>query len=265
MLPYRGFFKEAQRRLKTARIGDFNLNERFLRAEMLLGKEAMLKLQNSSVAVFGLGGVGSWCAEALCRSGVGEIALIDQDTVSESNINRQLCAVFSSIGKTKAEVMAARLLDINPDVRVIPIVSRYEASTRDMFFNFDYDYIVDCIDLVACKLDLIETAISRGIPIVSALGAGNKTDASRLRLTDISKTEGCPFARVVRKELRKRGIYHLPVVFSDEPAIKPEEVEEPPPGRRQIPGSLVWVTATAGMLLCSHVVMQLADAAAEKL
>lgn len=224
---------------------------------MLLGKDALEKLKNSSVAVFGLGGVGSWCAEALCRSGIGEIALIDQDTVGESNINRQLCAVSSSIGKDKALVMAERLLDINPDVKAIPIVSRYEASTRESFFNTHYDYIVDCIDLVSCKTDLIETALCRGIPIVSALGAGNKADASRLRLADISKTEGCPLARVMRRELRKRGIYHIPVVFSDEPPMKPEEAEEPPPGRRQIPGSLVWVTATAGMLLCSHVVMQL--------
>ena len=234
------------------------MNDRFLRAEMLLGAEAMSKLQNSSVAVFGLGGVGSWCAEALCRSGIGEIALIDMDTVSESNINRQLCAAYSTIGKAKAEVMAMRLLDINPDVKVIPIVARYEASTRDMFFSAQYDYIVDCIDLVSCKLDLIETALSRGIPIVSALGAGNKTDASRLRITDISKTEACPLARVVRKELRIRGINHLPVVYSDELSVKPETSEEPPPGRRSVPGSLVWVTATAGMLLCSHVVMQLA-------
>ena len=235
------------------------MNERFIRAEMLLGAEAMKKLQNSRVAVFGLGGVGSWCAEALCRSGIGEITLIDQDTVSESNINRQLCATYSSIGKSKAEAMAERLLDINPDVIAIPIAARYEALTRDMFFNTDYDYIVDCIDLVSCKIDLIETAQNRGIPIISALGAGNKTDAERLCITDISKTEACPLARVVRKELRKRGIYHLPVVYSDELAAKPERAEEPPPGRRSIPGSLVWVTATAGMLLCSHVVMQLTN------
>lgn len=233
------------------------MTERFLRTEMLLGCDAMEKLKNSSVAVFGLGGVGSWCAEALCRSGVGEITLIDQDTVGESNINRQLCATYSSLGKAKADVMAARLLDINPDVKVHPIVARYESSTRDMFFSSRYDYIIDCIDLVACKLDLIETAKNYGIPIISALGAGNKTRAEAFKITDISKTEGCPLARVVRKELRKRGINHLPVVYSDELALKPESAEEPPPGRRSIPGSLVWVTATAGMLLCSHVVTQL--------
>lgn len=234
------------------------MSERFLRTEMLLGGQAMEKLKNSSVAVFGLGGVGSWCAEGLCRAGVGEITLIDQDTVGESNINRQLVATYSALGKTKAEVMATRLLDINPEVIATPIVARYEADTREQFFGTHYDYIVDCIDLVSCKLDLIETAMIRGIPIISALGAGNKANAEALRITDISKTENCPLARVVRKELHKRGINHLPVVFSNELAIKPQDAEEdPPPGRRSIPGSLVWVTATAGMLLCSHVVMAL--------
>ena len=235
------------------------MSERFLRTEMLLGRQAMEKLKNSKVAVFGLGGVGSWCAEALCRAGVGEITLIDQDTVGESNINRQLVASYSAIGKTKAEVMAARLKDINPEVIATPIVARYEAETREQFFSTHYDYIADCIDLVSCKLDLIETAISRDIPIISALGAGNKANAEALQITDISKTENCPLARVVRKELHKRGINHLPVVFSNELAIKPEDAEEPPPGRRSVPGSLVWVTATAGMLLCSHIVLNLIE------
>ena len=233
------------------------MSERFLRTEMLLGVQAMEKLKNSKVAVFGLGGVGSWCAEGLCRAGVGEITLIDHDTVGESNINRQLVATYSALGKPKAEVMAARLLDINPEVIAKPIVARYEADTREQFFGTHYDYIVDCIDLVSCKLDLIETAIARDIPIISALGAGNKANAEALQITDISKTENCPLARVVRKELNKRGIKHLPVVFSNELALKPEDAEEPPPGRRSIPGSLVWVTATSGMLLCSHVVTEL--------
>ena len=230
------------------------MSERFLREEMLLGSDAMEKLKNSSVAVFGLGGVGSWCAEALCRSGIGEITLIDQDTVGESNINRQLCATYSKIGKAKADVMSERLLDINPEVIVHPIRAHYEAATRDQFFTQHYDYIVDCIDLVACKLDLIETSIQLGIPIISALGAGNKMNPEAFTITDISKTEGCPLARVIRKELRNRGIIHLPVVFSNEIPLKPDDAEEPPPGRRSVPGSLVWVTATAGMLLCSHVV-----------
>ncbi|MBP8641106.1 MAG: tRNA threonylcarbamoyladenosine dehydratase [Oscillospiraceae bacterium] len=233
------------------------MSERFLRTEMLLGKQAMEKLKNSKVAVFGLGGVGSWCAEALCRAGVGEITLIDQDIVGESNINRQLVATYSSLGRAKADAMVSRLRDINPEVVAIPIVAHYDAETREKFFCTHYDYIADCIDLVACKLDLIETAITRGIPIVSALGAGNKANAEALRITDISKTENCPLARIVRKELHKRGINHLPVVFSNELAMKPEDAESPPPGRRSIPGSLVWVTATAGMLQASHIVMSL--------
>jgi len=237
------------------------MSERFLRTEMLLGSDAMAKLSRSRVAVFGLGGVGSWCAEGLCRAGVGTLVLIDQDTVGESNINRQLCATYSALGRTKAEVMAARLLDINPELTAIPLVARYEAATREQFFEMPFDYIVDCIDLVACKLDLIETALSRNIPIISALGAGNKTNAEALQITDISKTENCPLARVVRKELGKRGIRHLPVVYSNELALKPQEVEAPPPGRRSVPGSLVWVTATAGMLLCAHVVQQLIETA----
>ena len=233
------------------------MSERFLREEMLFGAPAMEKLRGSSVIVFGLGGVGSWCAEGLARAGVGSLTLVDQDTAGESNVNRQLCALTSTFGQPKAEIMAARVRDINPDCAVRALVARYEAGTREQFFDRRYDYIVDCIDLVACKLDLVETARRLAIPIISALGAGNKKNAEALTLTDIAKTEGDPLARVVRKELRKRGIRHLPVVYSAEPAMRPEDVEEPPPGRRSVPGSLVWVTATAGMLLCSHVVLAL--------
>lgn len=233
------------------------MSERFLREEMLFGPEAMEKLRQSSVIVFGLGGVGSWCAEGLARAGIGALTLVDQDTAGESNVNRQLCALSSTVGQAKAEIMAARVRDINPDIDVRPLVSRYEAETRGLFFDRHYDFVVDCIDLVSCKVDLIETSQRLSIPIVSALGAGNKKNAEALTLTDISKTEGDPLARVVRKELRKRGITHLPVVFSAEPAMKPADAEEPPPGRRSVPGSLVWVTATAGMLLCSHVVLSL--------
>lgn len=223
---------------------------------MLLGAEAMEKLKSSHVAVFGLGGVGSWCAEALARSGVGSITLIDRDFVSRSNINRQLCAVESSIGRGKAETVRARLLEINPDINVTAICGHYDASHREDFFA-DYDFIADCIDLVSCKVDLIRTAIERGIPIVSALGTGNKCDATRLTICDIKKTSGCPLARIVRKELRAIGIEHHDVVFSPEEAMEPEQTEAPPPGRRSVPGSLVWVPATAGMLLCQHIVMKL--------
>lgn len=232
------------------------MNERNIRTWMLLGDEAMNKLSRSHVAVFGLGGVGSWCAEALARSGVGALTLVDADTVSESNINRQLCALTSTLGKPKAEVVRQRLLDINPELKVNAIAGLYDAEHRDEFFA-DYDYIVDAIDLVSCKLDLIETAKGRGIPIVSALGTGNKCDASRLTLGDIKKTSGCPLARVVRKELRQRGIEHLDVVFSTEEGMKAMQPEAPPPGRRSVPGSLVWVPASAGLLLCQHVVSAL--------
>lgn len=233
------------------------MSKRFLREEMLFGPAAMEILRRSSVIVFGLGGVGSWCAEGLARAGIGSLTLVDQDTADESNINRQLCALNSTLGTPKAEIMAARVCDINPEIDVRALVARYEAQSRERFFDRRYDYIVDCIDLVSCKVDLIETARRLDIPIISALGAGNKKNAEMLTVTDISKTAGDPLARVVRKELRKRGIEHLPVVFSGEQAIKPADAETPPPGRRSVPGSLVWVTASAGMLLCSHVVQAL--------
>jgi len=225
---------------------------------MLLGAEAMETLRKSRVAVFGLGGVGSWCAEALARTGVGSLTLIDQDTVGASNLNRQVCALGSTIGRPKAAVMAERLRDIAPDIGLRVMEARYEAAAREAFFEERYDYIADCIDLVACKLDLIQTAIERGIPIISALGTGNKTNAEKLTVCDISVTEGCPLARVVRKELRRRGINRLQVVYSPEEGLEPEQVETPPPGRRSVPGSLVWVPAAAGMLMAQHIVLALA-------
>ena len=233
------------------------MDERFRRERALLGADAMEKLRRSRVAVVGLGGVGSWCAEALARSGVGELILCDQDGVSRSNINRQLFAAESTIGRPKAEVAAERVRDINPDCRAVPLVFTYGADTRETLFSEKPDFVVDAIDLVACKLDLILTCRERGIGIVSALGTGNKCDASLLRITDIAKTEGCPLARVMRKELRRRGVEHLPVVFSPEEPLENEESETPPPGRRSVPGSLVWVPAAAGLLLCQHTVSEL--------
>lgn len=232
------------------------MNERTMRAQMLLGSGAMDKLRAAHVAVFGLGGVGSWCAEGLARSGVGELTLIDQDTASRSNINRQLCALESTLDLPKAEVMAARARDINPDITVHTLVGCYTAAERERFFA-DYDYVVDAIDLVSCKVDLIMSCRGRGIPIISALGTGNKRDASLLEITDISKTYGCALARVVRKELRARGVEHHTVVFSPEEPMRPEQLEAPPPGRRSVPGSLVWIPASAGLLLCQHVVTRL--------
>ena len=232
------------------------MDERTLRAGMLLGESAMEKLKTSHVAVFGLGGVGSWCAEALARSGVGRLTLVDRDTVSVSNINRQLCASFDTVGRSKTAVMAERIRAAAPDADITEIAGHYEAADRERFFA-DYDYVVDAIDLVSCKLDLIMTCRDRGIPIISALGTGNKKDASMLEITDISKTRGCALARVVRKELRARGVEHHQVVYSPEEPTEPLQFEAPPPGRRSVPGSLIWVPATAGMLLCQHVVTEL--------
>lgn len=239
------------------------LNEQFLRTEMLLGTEAMAKLKRSHVAVFGLGGVGSYAAEALVRSGVGELTLIDEDTVAVTNLNRQLEALHSTLGQSKADAVAARCRDINPDVILHPIVGRYEADSREQFFTAHYDYIVDAIDLVSCKLDLIETALSRHIPIISALGTGNKLDAQALQIADISKTHGCPLARVMRKELRARGIEHTKVLFSPESAAPTEQKETPPPGRRSVPASLVWVPGCAGLMMGGEVVLDLAGYAKE--
>jgi tRNA A37 threonylcarbamoyladenosine dehydratase len=234
------------------------MDEQLIRTQMLLGRTAMERLRASHVAVLGLGGVGGWCAEALCRSGVGELTLIDQDTVSVSNINRQCAALHSTVGMEKAQATALRLRDIAPDCVLHPLCTRYEADRREEFFAGHYDYIVDAIDLVSCKLDLIETAHARGIPIISALGTGNKRDAQQLRIADISQTEGCPLARVVRKELRKRGIPHHKVVFSPELARSAEDGDEaPPPGRRSIPASAMWVPAAAGLLLAQAVILEL--------
>lgn len=237
------------------------MESQFIRTQMLLGAPAMERLARSHVAVLGLGGVGGWCAEALCRSGVGELTLVDQDTVSVSNLNRQCAALRSTVGMEKARATALRLRDTAPGCVLHPLCMRYEAGTREEFFAGRYDYIVDAIDLVSCKLDLIETAHTRGIPIISALGTGNKRDAQLLRIADISQTEGCPLARVVRKELRKRGIPHHKVVFSPEPAQSAEGGDEaPPPGRRSVPASAMWVPAVAGLLLAQAVILDLSAA-----
>ena len=237
------------------------MKEQFLRAGMLLGEDALAKLEKSHVAVFGLGGVGSWCAEALARTGIGTLTLIDCDDYSVSNINRQSEALWKNAGRPKAEVMAERVLEINPKIRVMPRKELYNAENRERFFppqgDVGYTFVADCIDLVSCKLDLIETCGARNIPIISSMGTGNKADAQLLQITDISKTYGDALARVMRKELRARGIEHHPVVFSPEEPIQPLQVETPPPGRRSVPGSLCWVTASAGMLLCQYIVLKI--------
>ena len=229
------------------------MENQFLRTEMVLGADGMDALHRSHVAVFGLGGVGSYAVETLVRSGVGELTL-----------NRQLEALHSTLGQSKAEAIAARCRDINPAVVLHPIVGRYEAAGRERFFDAKYDYILDCIDLVSCKLDLIETALARGIPILSALGTGNKLDPSQLQITDISKTYGCPLARVMRKELKARGILHTRVLFSPELPAATEQKEAPPPGRRSVPASLTWVPGCGGLMMGGEAVLDLARRAKEE-
>ena len=224
---------------------------------MLLGADAMARLRRCHVIVFGLGGVGSYAAECLARSGVGELTLVDQDTISVTNINRQLYALRSTVGQSKAEVAARRCADIDPELRVHPICATYDAAHRDRFFSAHYVYIVDAIDLVSCKLDLIEQARLRRIPILTALGTGNKLDPTLLQVTDISKTSGCPLARVMRRELRARDIRRLKVVYSPEEPAETQQLEAPPPGRRSVPASVAWVPATAGLLMGSVVIRDL--------
>lgn len=229
------------------------MREETLRTEMLLGSEALEKLAGSHAAVFGLGGVGSWCAEALARTGVGELTLVDDDVFSLSNINRQAGALHSSVGQRKTEVMARRLMDIAPGLTLHVITARYVPEDRERFFAGNYDYIADAIDSVGSKVDLITTAVERNVPIVSSMGTGNKLDASRLTITDLPETSGCPLARVMRRELRKRGIEHLDVVYSTEPPHTPTV----PEGERPVPGSVMWVPASAGLLMAQHIVGQL--------
>ncbi len=240
------------------------MDNQFLRTQMLLGGDAMDALHRSHVAVFGLGGVGSYAVEALVRSGVGELTLIDDDTVSPTNLNRQLEALHSTVGQNKTDALAARCRDINPDVRLHLICARYDAAHREDFFTARYDYILDAIDTVSSKLDLIQTAQARGIPILSAMGTGNKLDASQLCITDISKTRNCSLARVMRKELRDRGVKHLRVIYSPELPAKPEALEAPPPGRRSVPASLVWVPGCAGLMMAGDVILTLAGQKRER-
>lgn len=232
--------------------------EPLIRTEMLLGPDAMETLARSHVAVLGLGGVGSWCVEALARSGVGQLTLVDCDEVSVSNLNRQLEATLATVGMPKAQAMAERVAQVSPACRVRPLNYRYTPQDRETFFRGDYDFIVDAIDTVSAKLDLIQTALERGIPIISALGTGNKLDPTQFQITDISKTMNCPLARVVRKELRSRGIDHHRVLWSAEEPLSPGDAgEAPPPGRRSVPGSVAWVPSCAGLMLAGDVVLQL--------
>ena len=235
------------------------MDAQFSRTQILLGDAAMEKLQRARVAVFGIGGVGGYTAEALIRSGIGAIDLIDPDDVSITNINRQLFATHSNVGKQKVEVAKARLLDINPqaDIRLHPVF--YTPETADQFDFTRYDYIVDAIDTVTGKLCLAERAFAVGTPIISCMGAGNKLDGTAFQVADISKTTICPLARVMRKELKKRGINHMKVVFTTEEALKPVGAEEEAAaiGKRQIPGSTSYIPGIAGLLLAGEVIQDL--------
>lgn len=222
----------------------------FERTDMLIGAESRKKLNNSHVAVFGIGGVGSYTVEALARAGVGELTLIDSDTVSESNINRQLFALHSTIGQYKTEVAKLRMLDINPKVRVNMKTCFFSSDTVDNFDFTEFSYVVDAIDTVTSKLLLIETARAYEVPLISSMGTGNKTDPSRFEITDIGKTSVCPLARVMRYELKKRGILHQKVLYSTE---QPRKSAESP----RTPASISFVPSVAGLMIAGEVIKDL--------
>ena len=228
----------------------------FSRAELLLGEEALHKLRSARVALFGIGGVGSFAAEALARGGVGHITLVDGDTVSIPNINRQLIALHSTVGKEKTAVMAERIADISPETEVETYPVVYGAENRDLLDFSTYDYVIDAIDTVTSKLILIEEAKKAGVPVISCMGTGNKFHPERFEVTDISKTSVCPLAKVMRKELKVRGIKNVKVVYSKEEPQKP--AESPETGKRQIPGSLSFVPPVAGLLLAGEVIRHIA-------
>lgn len=237
------------------------LNE-FSRTELLIGKEALRKLAASRVAVFGIGGVGSYAVEGLVRSGVGHLVLVDHDDICLTNINRQLHATHKTLGKPKVEVMRDRILEINPQAEVEIYQCFYMPEQAEELVRADYDYIIDVIDTVTAKIDLVVQAQKKGIPIISCMGAGNKLDPSRFEISDIYNTSVCPLAKVMRKELRKREIASLKVVYSKEEPITPIVSEESScantcTSRRQIPGSIAFVPSVAGLLLASEVVKDL--------
>ena len=236
------------------------MKEQFFRTGMLLGEAAIDRLQKARVAVFGLGGVGGYTVEALARSGIGALDLIDNDNISLSNINRQILATHSTVGMAKTEAAKQRVLDINPECRVTTWPLFFHAETASQFDFTQYDYIVDAIDTVTGKLALVEKAVAAGTPIICCMGTGNKLDASAFRVSDISKTTMCPLARIMRKELGKRGIKHLKVVYSQEEALTPTGWEEEAKslGKRQIPGSVAFVPGAAGLILAGEVIKDLA-------
>ncbi|MDO5589800.1 MAG: tRNA threonylcarbamoyladenosine dehydratase [Lachnospiraceae bacterium] len=234
----------------------------FSRTELLIGKEAMNKLADARVAVFGIGGVGGYVCEALVRSGVGHFDLIDNDTVSLTNLNRQIIATQSTIGKYKTEVMRERMLEINPEVDVTIHNCFFLPENADEFRFEEYDYIVDAVDTVAAKIALVMAAKEKNIPVISSMGAGNKLDASAFCVADIYKTKVCPLAKVMRRELKKRGVKKLKVVYSEEQPLSPKVEENPEvqaecANRRSVPGSVAFVPSVAGLIIAGEVVKDL--------
>lgn len=224
----------------------------FQRTEMLIGKDALNILKNSSVAVFGIGGVGSYVAESLARAGVGKLLLCDNDTVSVSNINRQIIALNSTVGKPKTSVMKERILDINPTAEVIEMQTFFSSENKDEFKLDGFSYIVDAIDTVSSKLTLIKMAKEKNIPIISSMGTGNKLNPTLFEVTDIYKTSVCPLARVMRKELKICGIDSLKVLYSKE---IPQKLDNTPEENgRHIPGSISFVPSSAGLIIAGEVI-----------
>ena len=236
------------------------MEEQFSRTAMLLGEDGVERLKNARVAVFGVGGVGGYVVEALARAGIGQLELIDKDIVSPSNLNRQLLATHDTIGMEKTQAARLRVEAINPRCRVRTYSMFYLPDTAEAFDFRQYDYIVDAVDTVTAKLTLVQRAVEAGTPIISCMGTGNKLDASAFQVADISKTSGCPLARIMRKELGKRGIKHLKVVYSQEEPRKPTgwEEEAAAEGKRQIPGSLPFVPGAAGLILAGEVIKDIA-------
>ncbi|MBQ6887346.1 MAG: tRNA threonylcarbamoyladenosine dehydratase [Lachnospiraceae bacterium] len=230
--------------------------EQFSRTGLLLGEENMQKLANMRVAVFGIGGVGGYVVEALARSGVGTFDLIDNDTVALSNLNRQIIATTDTIGRYKTEVMRERILSVNPEAQINVHNCFYLPETATEFDFSKYSYVVDAVDTVTAKIDIIMKAKEAGVPVISSMGAGNKLDATKLTVTDIYKTTMCPLAKVMRRELKKRGVEKLKVVYSTEKAIKPVGEVEENTGRRTTPGSISYVPSVAGLLIAGEIIKE---------
>lgn len=236
--------------------GERALSEAFSRSELLLGPEAMERLSRARVAVFGIGGVGGHAAEALVRAGVGALDLIDNDDVAVSNLNRQMFALRSTVGMAKVDAARQRLLDINPELDLRTYRCFYLPETAEQFDFAQYDYVLDAIDTVTGKLMLVQQAHDAKTPIISVMGAGNKLDPTRFEVTDLSKTTICPLARVMRKELKKRGIAHLKVVYSTEEPLTPAPSREET-ARRAVPGSVSFVPGVAGMIAAGEIIKDL--------